>query len=158
MMFRKTLFFFLLPFQSLCAIPLAEQFKHAGYVEICDTTHGVATFDDLYAHFDELTEFLQANPVWAQKLYCAKERFIRSHERNYYSTDFFGFYDESNTEGRSQISFYYSTHFHEFVRAHYKELNQVPEFVRFFDACLEVQKPYGTLFHEVAAELGLATI
>ncbi len=53
--------------------------------------------------FDELIGFLQTNPVWAQKLYSAKERFIRSKDRNYYSTDFFGFYDESEKQGRSQF-------------------------------------------------------
>ena len=161
MIIRKTLFlwiFLLFAFQSLCAIPLAEQFKQAGYVEICDKKHGTATFDSLYAYFDELIEFLQTNPVWAQKLYSAKERFIRSKDRNYYSTDFFGFYDESEREGRSQISFYYSTHFHEFICSHYPEFNQVPEIIRFFEACREIQKPYGNLFDEAAAELGLETI
>ena len=94
MVVRKAIFL-LFAFQSLCALPLAEQFKRAGYVEICDKKHGAATFDSLYAYFDELIEFLQTNPVWAQKLYIAKERFIRSKDRNYYSTDFFGLYDES---------------------------------------------------------------
>jgi hypothetical protein len=96
--------FLLFAFQSLCAIPLAEQFKQAGYVEICNHKHGTATFDSLYAYFDELIEFLQSNPVWVQKLYRAKERFTRSKERNYYSTHFFGFYDELEREGRRQIS------------------------------------------------------
>ncbi len=129
------LIFLLFAFQSLCAIPFAEQFKQAGYLEICNKNHGTATFDSLYAHFDELIEFLQTNPVWAQKLYSAKERFIRSKDRNYYSTDFFGFYDESEREGRSQIAFYYSTHFHEFICSHYPEFNQVPEIIRFFEVC-----------------------
>jgi hypothetical protein len=159
--FRRTLFlsislFFAL--QSLCATPLAEQFKRAGYVEICDQNHTAKGFDSLYAHFDRLIEFLQKNPAWAQKLYSAKERFIRSKDRNYYSTDFFGFYDESKREGRNQISFYYSTHYHTFICSHYPEFNQVPEIVRFFETCLEIQKPYGTLFNEAAAELGLETI
>lgn len=159
MIVRKTLLLsvFLL-FQSLCATPLAEQFKQAGYLEICDKKHAAATFDSLYASFDELIEFLQKNPIWAQKLYIAKERFIRSKDRNYYSTDFFGFYDESKREERSQISFYYSTHFHEFICSHYPEFNQVPEIVHFFEACLEIQKPYGNLFDEAAAELGLEMI
>jgi hypothetical protein len=56
--------------------PLAEQFKKAGYVELCDKNHGPATFDVLYARFDELIEFLQTNPAWAHKLYHAKERFM----------------------------------------------------------------------------------
>ncbi len=144
--------------QSLCATPLAEQFKRTGYVEICDKKPAAEMFDSLYAHFDNLIEFLQVNPVWAQKLYSAKERFIRSKDRNYYSTDFFGFYDESERKGRSLISFYYSTHFHEFICSHYPEFNQVPELIRFFEACQEIQKPYGNLFDKAAAELGLETI
>lgn len=162
MIVRKTLFlwffFLLFAFQLHCAAPLAEQFKRVGYVEICDKQHGAATFDSLYASFDKLIELLQTNPVWAQKLYIAKERFIRSKDRNYYSTDFFGFYDESEREGRSQISFYYSTHFQEFICSHYPEFNQVPEIICFFEACREIQKPYGDLFEETAAELGLETI
>lgn len=161
MIVRQTLFlwiFLLIAFQSLCATPLAEQFKHAGYLEICNKKHGTGTFDSLYAYFDELIEFLQTKPVWAQKLYSAKERFIRSKDRNYYSTDFFGFYDESKREGRSQVSFYYSIHFHEFICSHYPEFKQIPEIIRFFEACLEIQKPYGNLFDEAAAELGLETI
>src|ERR1700687_2713869 len=86
---------FLLSFQTLCAIPLAQQFKQAGYVELYDAHHGSTTFDCLYACFDEFIKFLHTNPVWEQKLYTAKERFIRSKDRNYYATDFFGFYDES---------------------------------------------------------------
>jgi hypothetical protein len=166
MIVRKFVFllsFLLFASQSLSArlcekCGLAEQFKQRGYVEICNKKHGAATFDSLYAHFDELIEFLQTNLVWAQKLYSAKERFIRSKDRNFYSTDFFGFYDESKREGRSQISFYYSTHFHEFICSHYPEFNQVPEIIGFFEACLEIQKPYGNLFNEAAAELGLETI
>lgn len=166
MIARKTLFlsiFLIFAFQgstlqSLCATPLVEQFKHAGYLEICDNKHGATAFGSLYAYFDELIEFLQTNSVWAQKLYIAKERFIRTKDRNYYSTDFFGFYDESEREGRSQISFYYSTHFHEFICSHYPEFNQVPEIIRFFEACFQIQKPYGDLFEEAAVELGLETI
>lgn len=158
MIVRNALIFLLFALQSLYATPLAERFKQAGYVEICDKTHEAATFDSLYAYFDEFIEFLQTNPVWAQKMYIAKERFIRSKERNYYSTDFFGFYDESKIEGKSQISFYYSIHFHEYLCSHYPEFNQVPEIIRFFEACQEIQKPYGDLFEETAAELGLETI
>ena len=150
--------FVLIYIQSICAISLKEQFNQVGYVEICDENHGTATFDSLYAYFDELIKFLQANPVWAQKLYSAKERFIRSKDRNYYSTDFFGFYDESEREGRSQISFYYSTHFHEFICSHYPEFNKFPQITHFFASCFEIQKPYGNLFDEAAAELDLETI
>jgi len=158
MSIRKTfllLFFHLFAFQSLWPTSLSEQFKKIGYVEICNKEHGTTTFDSLYACFDELTEFFQTNPAWAQKLYIAKERFIRSKERNYYSTDFFGFYDESGRKERSQISFYYSIHFHEFICSHYPEFNEVPQIISFLEACLEIQKPYGTLFNDVATELGL---
>lgn len=139
-------------------MPLAEQFKQSGYSEMCDKNHGTATFDSLYAYFDELIEFLQTNPVWAQKLYGAKERFIRSPERNYYSTDFFGFYDESEREGRRHISFYYSTHLHEFLCSHYSEFKRIPEVTNFLNACSEIQKPYAHLFDKAAADLGLETI
>ncbi|MDP1834411.1 MAG: hypothetical protein Q8K75_00650 [Chlamydiales bacterium] len=155
-MFLQILLLF--AFQSVSAIPLTEQFQQAGYVEICNKTHGVETFDALYADFDELIEFLQTNPVWAKKLYIAKERFIRSKDRRYYSTDFFGFYDDSAREGRRQISFYYSTHFHEFIRTHYPEFSQVTEIIRFFETCFEIQKPCGALLEEVAAELGIEAI
>lgn len=151
-------FFFLATLQSLCKASLVEQIQKVGYVELCDKNHGSATFDALYESFDELIEFLQTNPGWAQKLYSAKERFIRSKDRQYYSTDFFGFYDESAREGRNQISFYYSTHFHEFIGAHSPEFNQIPSLSRFFAKCREIQKPYGKLFEETAAELGLETI
>lgn len=155
----KSLFLgILLVYPSLRAVPLAEQFKQAGYLEICDKRHGSATFDSLYADFDKLIEFLQTNPPWAQKLYRAKERFIRSKDRNCYSTDFFGFYDESGRVERGQIAFYYSTHFHRFICKHYPECNQVPEIIRFFEACHEIQKPYGALFEEAAAALGLEAI
>lgn len=163
MIIRKTLFpwiFLSFAFQSLhgAPLPLSEQFKQVGYLEICDERHGAATFDSLYAYLDDLIEFLQINPVWTKKLYVAKERFIRSKDRNYYSTDFFGFYDESEREGRNQISFYYSTHFHEFICSHYPEFNQIPEIIRFFEACLEIQKSYGDLFEEAAAGLGIDMI
>lgn len=165
MIIRKSLFlwiFIVSAFQYLCALPLAEQlteqFRQKGYVELCDMHHGTATFDALYAYFDELIEFLQTHPAWAQKLYCAKERFIRSKDKNYYATDFFGFYDESEREGRNQIAFYYSQHFHEFICSHYPEFNQAPPIIRFFESCCAIQQSCGTIFNEAAAELGLETI
>ena len=139
--------------RAVYGAPLAEQFERMGYVEICDEKH--AAFDSLYAHFDAFTEFLQVNPIWAQKLYGVKERFIRSKERAYYSTDFFGQYDESKTEKRCQISFYYSTHFHDFISARYPEFTRVLEIRQFFDACREIQKPCKSLFENIAEELGL---
>lgn len=143
---------------SFCAMPLAEQFQRDGYAELYDESCSAITFDSLYASFDTLIEFLQTNPAWAQKLYAAKERFIRSKDRDFYSTDFFGFYDESKKEGRSQISFYYSPHFHEFICSRYPEFNQIPEILHFFEICLATQNPYGDLFDKAAAELGLETI
>src|SRR5581483_3732730 len=144
-------------FRPLCGTSIAEQFERAGYLEISDK-HGTAMFDSLYAYFDVFTEFLQKNPSWAQKLYSAKERFVRSKDRNYCSTDFFGLYDESKREGRSQVCFYYSNHFHEFICSRYPEFSEVPEIVHFFEACLKTQKPYGSLFSAAASELGLETI
>ena len=104
MIIKKTLCILILFLctKSLHAILLQKQFNQVGYVEICDKNNTCVTYDSLYAQFDELITFLQENPAWVQKLYIAKERFIRSKERNYYSTDFFGFYDESKREGRSQ--------------------------------------------------------
>ena len=158
MIVQKTFFLISILFalQAPCAPSLIEQFQQTGYIEICDKKPGTAAFDSLYTYFDELIDFFQTNPVWAHKLYTAKERFIRSKERNYYSTDFFGFYDES--KGRNQIAFYYSPHFHEFICSRYPEFNQIPEIIHFFEACLEIQKPYGKLFEETASELGLETI
>lgn len=161
MIIRTALLLFsylLFAFQPICAVSLAEQFRETGYLEICDREHETAAFDSLYDRFDELMVFLHTNPVWAQQLYTAKERFIRSKDRNYYSTDFFGLYDESKREGRNQISFYYSTHFHQFICTHYPKLNEIPEITLFFDACFEIQKPYGNLFNMAAAELGLETL
>lgn len=153
---------FLLPtlfvFQSLSATPLAEQFHQSGYAEISNKKASIETYNALYGHFDALIKFLQANPMWTQKLYIAKERFIRSKSRNYYSCDIFGFYDESKKENRSQISFYYSTHFHEFICSHYPEFNQISEIIAFLEACREIQTPCQELFNEAATELGLETI
>jgi hypothetical protein len=160
MFIRKIWFlsiFFSFVLHSLCAIPLGEIFKQTGYLEICDHEHGKRTFDSLYTYFDELIAHLQTHPSLAQKLHCAKERFIRSKYKNYYSTDFFGLYDESERAGRSQIAFYYSIHFHEFICSHYPEL-KIPPIIQFFEACFEIQKPYATLFNEAATELGLEMI
>lgn len=150
--------FFLCIFQPISGTSLAEQFKQVGYKEFCDVYHGAATYEKLYTHFDELIEFFQANSVWAQKLYNAKERFIRSQDKQYYSTDFFGFYDESNRIGRDQIAFYYSVHFHEFICSCYPEFNKVPEFIDFLQACFEIQKSYFDLFNQAAIDLGIENI
>lgn len=161
MIIKKTFFlwvFFVFVFQPLCAMPLLEQFKQRGYAELYDKNHGTTTFDSLYACFDKLIELFQTKPLWAQKLYSAKERFIRSKDRNYYSTDFFGFYDESASRGRNQISFYYATHFHDFICSHYPELSRIPEIIRFFEMCREIQRSYEYVFNEATAELGLKTL
>ena len=147
-----------LAFLSLSASDIAEEFKRVGYVEIYNEHHTKATFNSLYAHFEELIQFLQTNRVWEQKLYAAKNRFIRLKNCNTYSTDFFGFYNEADRAGRRQVSFYYSTHFHEFICSQYPEINQVPEITRFFEACLKIQKPYGNIFNDAATELGLETL
>ena len=152
---RKILFLLLFLLQTLGATPLAEQFKQAGYVEICEKKQDADVFESLYASFDKLIDFLQTNRAWQQKLYGAKERFIRSKDRQFYSTDFFGLYDESEVVGRSQISFYYSVHFHAFISSNYPEFKKVPEIIGFFEACQEIQKPYGALFEGAAAELGI---
>lgn len=153
MFFLLSLLSFL--FRPLCALSLAEQFQRTGYVEICHESHGAEAFDSLYDHFDKFIAFLRTNSHWAQKLYSAKERFIRSKARNFYSTDFFGFYDESEREKRNQISFYYSTHFHEFLDSHYPEFNQAPEILHFLEACFAMQKPHENLFREAANGLNL---
>lgn len=151
-------FILILLSRFLCASSLADQFEHAGYVEISDTSHGAAAFDALYSYFDEFIDALQKNPVLVQKLYSVKERFIRSKDKNYYSTDILGFYDESEKKGRNQISFYYSYHLHELIRSRYPEFNQIPEMVRFFEACSAIQQNYTALFEDAAKELGLDTI
>lgn len=161
MIARTCLLLSILPsfvFTSISASPLVEQFERAGYVEIDNRNNPKDTFEALYACFDELIVFLQTHPQWAQKLYIAKERFIRSKERTIYSTDVFGFYDDSTKEGRSQISFYYSTHFHAFISSRFPEFNQIPEMIRFFETCDKIQTSYESLFQEAAAELGLEGI
>ncbi len=160
MIIRKYFFIvtFLFAFHSYCTTPLAEQFKQTGYIELCDEHNGSATFDALYTLFDQFIEFLQKNPVWKQKLYAVKERFIRSKDRNLYSTEFFGFYDESEQKGRRQISFYYSTHFHTFICSRYPEFNTVAQLAQFFNACSEIQKPYPSIFKQAAIELGIESI
>lgn len=144
--------------QLIYSTPIAEQFRQVGYVEICNMNDDPTTFDSLYVCFDELIEFLQKNPVWSQKLFSAKERFIRSKERNYYSTDFFGFYDELQNEGRSQISFYYSIDFHKYISAQYPELNKLVQISSFFDACFKIYQRYRHLFDDAVSELELETI
>lgn len=142
----------------MCTTSLREQFSQRGYVEICDKNHGTETYDSLYACFDELMAFLHAHPVWAQKLYSAKERFIRSQHKKYYSTDFFGFYDESERKGRNQIAFYYCVHFHDFILSHYKEFQQVPEIINFFTQCFALQQSSRDYFNEAADQLNVKSI
>lgn len=120
-----------------------ELLNQDGYVEICREQY---SFDPLYASFDECIQFLQHNPAWAQRLYSSKERFIRSKERALYSTDFFGYY-----ETKQQISFYYSTHFHE-------TLTDLPvEISQFLDRCQQLQQTYQQLCMDASKELGIET-
>ena len=160
MFIRKSLFILILflSTQSIGAISLQEQFNQVGYAEFCDENHGTATYDSLYEYFDELITFLQTNPAWSKKLYIAKERFIRSENRKIYSTDFFGLYDESEKEGRKQISFYYSIHFHDFIVSHYPEFKKALPVINFFQACRALQESSRDLFNEAAAQLSLEEI
>lgn len=158
MLILKTFFVLIASFQTLYQIPLREEFSQSGYLEIHGQKLPKEIFDALYAKFDNFIDFLEKNPVYAQKIYNAKERFLRTKERNFYSTDFFGFYNESKRKGRHQISFYYSPHFHTFISSRFPELTAVPQISRFLEICLEIQKPYRNLFKEAAAELGLETI
>ena len=160
MLIQKTLFIWILFLftQYICTMSLKEQFNQIGYREMCDENYGITTYDSLYAYFDELITFLQTNPTWARKLYIAKERFIRTENRNYYSTDFFGFYDESEREVRSQISFYYSTHFHDFLFFHYPEFKQVTPMIKFFEVCCAIQQSSRNVFNEAAIELNVQNI
>ena len=147
--------FYSITFQCTYPTSLIEHFQQNGYVEICDTQNGSSTFNLLYQSFDEFIEFLQKNKFWQHKLYHAKERFIRSKYKNIYSTDFFGFYDESNTKSRTQISFYYASHFQEFLYNHYPEFTQIPEINNFFTICFQIQQSYESLFYQTATELEL---
>jgi hypothetical protein len=161
MIIQKAFFFrmlLLVAYQCCYAQSLAEQFKQVGYIELRDKKNGAATFDAFYACFDEFIAFLQTHPIWVQKIYAAKERFIRSKDKNYYSTDFFGFYDESKRAGRNQISFYYSTRFHDFICSYYPEFNRIAEIMHFLERCREMQQPCGDIVDEAAAELGLEHI
>jgi hypothetical protein len=102
-----------------------------------------------------MINFLQTNPILVKKLYQAKERFIRSKDKNLYSTDFFGWYDESGKDGRDQISFYYSIHFHTFICCYYPELISIPQIRSFFDNCFKIQDPYEEIFVQAADQLDL---
>jgi len=161
MFFQKILFswtLLLFIFQSLSAVPLLEQLKQEGYLEIREIIHENSAFDSLYDYFDECVAYLQKHPKWFQKLYIAKERFIRTQDRNNYSSDFFGLYDESEREERRQISFYYSIHFHEFICTHFPEFSQVSPINNFLEACREIHQPYVNVFIDVATKLDLDTI
>lgn len=142
----------------LCASTLEQQFRLIGCAEFDDPNYQKSTYDILYTYFDEMIEFLQTHPNWKNKLHIAKEHFIRTKDKELYSTDFFGLYDESNRIGRHQISYYYSTHYHAFITARYPELNQIPEIINFLNACNAIQEPCGQVFKEAAVELGIETI
>ncbi len=152
------LFFLLFSLQSFCETSWMKQFQQVGYVELCDQNHTATTFDNLYASFDIMVNFLQTNKYWNHKLYLAKERFIRSKDRNFYSTDFFGLYDESGQKARAQIAFYYAPHFHEFVLTHYPEIQKIPEVVQFLEQCFQIQKSYEDLYYQAAEALQIESI
>lgn len=160
MMILRTLLLGMLTFvlQPVGASSIKESFAEHGYIEIDNKEHGTETFDALYASFDEFIDFMLANPFWAHQLQVAKERFVRSKHKHFYSTDIFGFYDESDRISRSQISFYYSSHFHEFVCSHHPDIEQIPEIAKFFQLCREINQPYEHLFRNAATELEVEAI
>lgn len=137
---------------------LSQELKQVGYKELYDHHHGTLTYDILYQHFDAFIEFLHNNPTYAQKLSFIKERFIRSKDRDYYSTNFFGFYDESKKNGRHIISFYYSTHFHQFITTYYPQLKNIPTINNFLEYCFTIQQPYQALGTEIATALDIQDI
>ncbi len=144
--------------QSFGELSLLQEFQQVGYKEFCDMSHGFSDFDSLYASFDECIQFLQTNKSWQHTLYHAKERFIRTKNKDYYGTDFFGFYDESQHLIRSQISFYYATDFHQFITTYYPEICKIPEIINFFEKCFEIQKSYEQIFLQAAMQLGLESL
>jgi len=149
-LFLSLIFLFIFP---ASAVSLLEQFKQAGYSEIIEHFLSAEDFDSLYKSFDAFIAFLQAHDPVAKKLFAAKERFIRSKNREYYGTDFFGFFDESQKEGRCQISFYYSTHFHEFLLSNYPEFKNIPELIFFLERCRQIQDSCVPIFLAAAQEL-----
>ncbi len=137
---------------------LIEQLQQVGCVELCNDSHGSQSYDNLYQSFDQLIDFFQRNPKWAQKLYCAKERFIRSSDQALYGTDFCGWYDDSLVSGRHQISFYYSIHFHTFLSVQYPEIIKQPEIQNFLQQCFDIQKPCHDFFKAITMQLGIESI
>lgn len=161
MLTLKKIFLFILcskVWNIFCYKSLADQFKSTGYLEIYDQSHSAKDFDNLYAYFDQLINFLRNNDSCAHKLQSSKERFIRSKECNYYSTNFFGLCGELKKTTRHQISFYYSVHFHEFVLKCFPEFHKVQEIVNFFQACYKIQESYQSVFAGAAAALNLENI
>lgn len=150
--------FFLCMMHCLYSNTIAEQFKDTGYIKLNDKKEDLETFDSLYTYFDELTEFLQTHPIWEKKLYAAKERFIRLKDKNVYSSEVCGFYDESKIKQRCQISFYYSTEFHQFICANYPELSAIPQITYLFEACLKIKTAYQHIFTDTVTELGLKPV
>lgn len=153
------LFLLLLSYVPCNAVRLAEQLQVFGYAEIADYQAQAAhTFDMLYFYFDQLVDFLQENPACKQKLYLAKERFIRSKSSSFYGTDFFGLYDQSHIPSKAQIAFYYSVSFHQFLMTHFQELYNIPALHNFLEACYAIQEPSHDLFFYAAEELQLNTM
>ena len=156
--FLMVSFLLIIFFKSISTSSLFEQLQQFGYAELKNDYHGSQSYDDLYKAFDQLIDFFKTNPVWVQKLYCAKERFIRSKDKVLYGTDFLGWYDDSLLSTRHQISFYYSIHFHQFLSENYPDILKQPNIQNFFQKCFEIQRPCNDFFKEVAQQLGLDSI
>jgi hypothetical protein len=135
---------------------IEAEFRQTGYIEIGVHKPSKITFETLYADFDTLVETLQTHPQCLQKLYIAKERFIRTKAQRDYGTDFFGFFDESTQQGRSQVAFYYAREFHDFLLQFYPELKQEAPLILFLNDCFAlVQDPAEGILEAVTAQLGL---
>lgn len=150
--------FFLSTMQAVQGVSMIEQLGQQGYIELYDQKHDAKAFDTLYEYFDEFITFLQAHPKWAHNIYQAKERFIRSKDKDLYSSDICGFYDESKKIKRSQISFYYSTHFHALICSLYPEIYQIPQLISFLQACYAIEQPYEELLHQISIEMGVQDV
>ncbi|MGZ6255024.1 MAG: hypothetical protein ACXWL5_03485 [Candidatus Chromulinivorax sp.] len=152
------LFFIISTIKLLSATTLYEKLDTMGYAEISNEQLQQFSYDDLYVYFDQLIDFLNTNSWWKQKLYVAKERFIRSKSSNFYGTHFFGFYDESKKINDCQIYFYYCFHFHQFLYACYPEIKEIWQIDRFLQACSHIEKACNFVFNQTVQDLQLPDI
>jgi hypothetical protein len=51
-----------------------------------------------------------------------------------------------------------ATHFHDFIVSYYPECNKISQIIRFFEACLKIQKSCEQTFNKAAFDLGLEKI